>query len=309
MNKDYLYEYLKSFFDSQENFILKIMSSNLFKSDQYYLVEESWIKKLEENEAIIKNKQKDLLTQITFPDQNPIFINDFSSAINLLKNNKKFRLISKSLIEKIYKDTDLKNNSSVLVYASNDKIILDFQEEKEDKALLIFFKSNELNELIYIIYKNEQLYKNLLNEKEQFEKSCNNYLMPIQKYKNFFYKNVSVDIIYYILEFFFNFYYYNKINYDNIYTYYDILSYTYLFNNKKNLEGVSITFPNNLKNIEKIDIMKNLNSSQKGYIIPSRIFNIINIILFHYENFSLNPIGIQLMNNNNFFYIITIVGI
>ena len=350
MNKDYLYEYLKSFFDSQENFILKMMSSNLFKSDKYYLVEESWIKKLEENEAIIKNKQKDLLTQITFPDQNPIFINDFSSAINLLKNNKKFRLISKSLIEKIYKDTDLKNNSSVLVYASNDKIILDFQEEKEDKALLIFFKSNELNELIYIIYKNEQLYKNLLNEKEEFEKSCNNYLMPIQKYKNFFYKNVSVDIIYYILEFFFNFYYYNetllnkkektfyesqyylidyqwlnefkniysflgvdeflketdnisnnKINYDNIYTYYDILSYTYLFNNKKNLEGVSITFPNNLKNTEKIDIMKNLNSSQKGYIIPSRIFNIINIILFHYENISLNPIGIQLMNNNNFF--------
>ena len=153
MNKDYLYEYLKSFFDSQENFILKIMSSNLFKSDQYYLVEESWIKKLEENEAIIKNKQKDLLTKITFPEQNPIFINDFSSAINLLKNNKRFRLISKSLIEKIYKDTDLKNNSSVLVYASNDKIILDFQKEKEDKALLIFFslKSNEVNEFIYII--------------------------------------------------------------------------------------------------------------------------------------------------------------
>ncbi len=150
------------------------------------LIEESWAKILENNTIYVEKHRRDLLPNVSFPEKAPLFINDFSGAINLLKKNKKFKLIHKSLLQYVYQKNYLKNNFCVLYYCSNNRLIIEFQKGNEDKALLILNPlNNNIKDSIYIIPKNKEIYQQILGEILSIEYSeYKKYLTSFTKYIN-----------------------------------------------------------------------------------------------------------------------------
>ena len=334
-------------FEFRKILFLKIRESQLTKISNLYLIEESWANTLEKNEILINNQKKDLLSNISFPEKSPLFINDFSSAINLLKNNKKLKFMCNK--------EDINKNSNILVFCSNNKLIIDFQKENENKSLLLVDPLNNDNnkkDRIYIISKDYDFYRKILSQTLSFEDSkIKNELIPFEKYINssslsnnklqddkekksivnffiylYYYNEYLLNLkeiyslkkdTYYLIDYhwlneFKNKYsflnidnflketnnFYNKINYNNIDIYYKILTYTYLYHKKIYYKGVSLSIPNDLKNIETIDIMKNLNSANNCFIMPSKIFELIKNLLFPDKKISLNSNEFKIVNNN-----------
>ena len=120
-------------------------------------------------------------SSFSFPSQNPELVNDFSSAVDCLKNNNQLKLVNKELIELVFTVKKLNlNKNKCYYYAGNRKLIIDYKSEK-NALLLIDPLSN--NPKIYVITKtnnernNIKLYQNIL-------KGFSRYLINNPDYKD-----------------------------------------------------------------------------------------------------------------------------
>ena len=188
------------------------ISRKLQPSEDCYLIEESYIKQLEElfidfsNPNTPKNHYKtiDSESMIPLPLKEPKIINDFKTALNYIDNNKKIALISKKIIQLIDYKNKLIENNCVVYYAGNRKLIIEFKDSNEKKSLLLLnpLKKISFCQNIFIIINNQQklLYIDILSDednssietmKEQnsiivsYENYVNNNYRPITFYQNF----------------------------------------------------------------------------------------------------------------------------
>ena len=95
-----------------------------------YLIEESWYEELKtyfDKYHNYKNKKKNKKKKIQndfldlIPENDPQFINNFSSIIKCLNKDKKMILVSRKLIESIYEEDDLKYFNIDKYYSGNKK--------------------------------------------------------------------------------------------------------------------------------------------------------------------------------------------
>lgn len=185
----------------EENIYNGQISKNLIPSEDCYLIEESYIKELEEsfiNYSKINAPQNSCRkiessnAIILFPLKEPKIINDFKTAINYIDNNKKISLISKKFIETIYHNNILNIYRSVIYYGGNSKLIIEFKDKKEKKALLILNPLNKylFNENIFIIMNNQSkvLYEDILNNEDNSNLDIiniqNNFIVPFKDFIN-----------------------------------------------------------------------------------------------------------------------------
>ena len=183
--------------------------------DYCYIVEEIWINELENlfqlydeyndsydlNKAFYGAQLNDSidLEDLIFEGINlnfPQFINSFLDVINCIKNNKIFKLISKSFINSLYK----KNNLDILkpnifeYYGGNNKIIIKINNiinyiDKNDKALLIinpYDKDKIINNTFIILINDKIFYRKILSEKNNsiIEKKYKNNIISFINYLN-----------------------------------------------------------------------------------------------------------------------------
>ena len=154
------------------------ISRNLQPSEDCYLIEESYIKQLEESFIDFSSpntpknhyKKIDSETIVPLPIREPKIINDFKTAINYIDNNKRIALISKKIIQLIEFKNKLIENKCVVYYGGNRKLIIEFKDSNEKKSFLLInplrkiaFKQN-----IFIIINNQQklLYVDILSDED-----------------------------------------------------------------------------------------------------------------------------------------------
>ena len=153
------------------------ITRNIQPSEDCYLIEESYIKQLEESfiDYNSLNTPKNTYktnsgTFIPLPVREPKIINDFKTAINYLDNNKKFTLISQKIIQMIDTKNKLIDNKCVVYYGGNRKLIIEFKDINEKKSLLIVnpLSKNSSNKNIFIILSNQQkiLYLDILSDED-----------------------------------------------------------------------------------------------------------------------------------------------
>ena len=185
MMEEVNYNMLKKIYDDFEDRLLKSINNKdkyffTQNTEDCYVIEESWY-----NEVSNIFKTSDS-SEIPLPNSFSIFISDFKCIIELLKSEKKFRLINKKFIELLDRNENkLKNIPIINYYGGNNKIIIEYKGKKDDKALLIIDPLNHfsiINRTYIISIKNEDrldLYNDLLSEEN------NSNIISKQKYKNF----------------------------------------------------------------------------------------------------------------------------
>ena len=215
----------------------------------------------------------------------PEFINDFSSIINNLKNNKKLKLVSKIFIEKIYEYDDIKDEKYIKYYSGNNKLIIKYKTEEEDKALLIInpLNENEIDKRCFIILmknkENNNFFQKIIDENNfhnKLKRNKNVIIIPCEKYLK-------------ILKFLVHIYYYEKEllsnNKENIFKeneeyylinsewlnkfkeYYDYKSLNITNDNDEENKKIDINYNNIEINYNKIIIKKNLIVSGKRELL------------------------------------------
>ena len=115
----------KKFRDTLETRIKK--NNTTYYDNDCYLIDNVWYNELEKN---VKNSEKNILIKngiynsknifnykVSFPQKFPVFINDINLTIDYLKSNNKPQLISRKLMNKIYKKENLKNMNVVNYYS------------------------------------------------------------------------------------------------------------------------------------------------------------------------------------------------
>ena len=141
---------LKNIKDEYKYFCEKMISSIknpkisnfIYPFEECYLIDETFIKELEY-----------YLSRDIFPNTEPIIINDFNSAINYLTKSKTISLINKRIIEIIGYRNILMNCKTVLCYGGNNKLIIEFKDDRDNKSFLINSPSNKnkISRYIYIL--------------------------------------------------------------------------------------------------------------------------------------------------------------
>ena len=136
-----------------KNIQKQIQINNSFTEEECYLSNENWINKIENLFNEYDYKQNKSYNQILNNNifQSPEIINDFNSIINYIKNNKQFRIISKTFMESIYEKDSLKEFNYAKYYAGNNKLIIEFQGKDEDKILLLIDPLDKDGIKIFII--------------------------------------------------------------------------------------------------------------------------------------------------------------
>ena len=183
-----------------------------------YLIEESWLNNIINSFNKYENlkKQKRVNHNFNFinwlPENDPEFINDIPSILNCIKNNKKFKLVSKNLMEYIYDKKDLIEENYIKYYSGNNKLIIEYKENgkikenNDHKALLIINPcdlSKTKKRAFIITIKNRDklmLYKEILSEEDfDIESMQNNndivffeIILPKQKNSN---NNINIKSI------------------------------------------------------------------------------------------------------------------
>ena len=152
------------------------LSKNIKKSwislsiEECYLIEGSWIEELEKGINDYENqKKKNIINEgynynSFLPNEEFEFINSFSSAINCLKNNKKFKLINKKLLGNIYDEEFLKEQNCIKYYSGKNKLLIEYRDKTENKSILIIdpLNENKIKKRLYII-SNKPEENNLIN--------------------------------------------------------------------------------------------------------------------------------------------------
>ena len=178
-----------------------------------YLIEENWADNLEQGFNKYKNlkENNELIQDFDYydllPQEDPDIINDFSSILEEITNDKKILCISKKLFELIYDKNDLKDYHYIKYYSGNNKLIIEY--ENDNKAILLIDPLNQRNlknnaKIILIEdEKKNKLFKNLLSlsSRNDIPDDYLDYIISIDSYNNKL-KNILKLLIY--------FYYYEK---------------------------------------------------------------------------------------------------
>ena len=105
---------INEYYNFRGNFSDIINSSSVnLNNEVCYLIEENWIDNLKEGFNKYKNlkKKNELNEEFDYcdllPEEEPNFINDFSSILEYIENNKKIKCLSKKLFELIYDKNEL----------------------------------------------------------------------------------------------------------------------------------------------------------------------------------------------------------
>ena len=242
------------FFEFTEELFQQIEETEISLDNEIcYLIKESWIKKF------INDKNK---IDIKFPQ----FLYDFKDIISCIRDNQKFNFVKKQFINNYYSEKELKNTKFIKYYTGNNNIIIEFEKNKENRALMIrnFTKEeNKIENKSFIIlledrYLNEKNKLKLFRKLLSSNKSDNNIIIPYRAYI--------------ILLNEFEEKYEKKIN-------------IYKYNNEKYIEANEIVNNKNeeLKNIllnkekEINDLINEINSIKKASAIENNQININNI--------------------------------
>ena len=242
------------FFEFTEELFQQIEETEISLDNEIcYLIKESWIKKF------INDKNK---IDIKFPQ----FLYDFKDIISCIRDNQKFNFVKKQFINNYYSEKELKNTKFIKYYTGNNNIIIEFEKNKEKRALMIrnFTKEeNKIENKSFIIlledrYLNEKNKLKLFRKLLSSNKSDNNIIIPYRAYI--------------ILLNEFEEKYEKKIN-------------IYKYNNEKYIEANEIVNNKNeeLKNIllnkekEIDDLINEINSIKKASAIENNQININNI--------------------------------
>ena len=247
------------FFEFTEELFQQIEETEIsLDNESCYLIKESWINKF------INDKNK---IDIKFPQ----FLYDFKDIISCIRDNQKFNFVKKQFINNYYSEKELKNTKFIKYYTGNNNIIIEFEKNKEKRALMIrnFTKEeNKIENKSFIIlledrYLNEKNKLKLFRKLLSSNKSDNNIIIPYRAYI--------------ILLNEFEEKYEKKIN-------------IYKYNNQKYIEANEIVNNKNeeLKNIllnkekEIDDLINEINSIKKASAIENNQVNINNI--YHKKN-------------------------
>ena len=242
------------FFEFTEDIFQQIEETEISLDNEIcYLIKESWINKF------INDKNK---IDIKFPQ----FLYDFKDIISCIRDNQKFNFVKKQFINNYYSEKELKNAKFIKYYTGNNNIIIEFEKNKENRALMIrnFTKEeNKIENKSFIIlledrYLNEKNKLKLFRKLLSSNKSDNNIIIPYRAYI--------------ILLNEFEEKYEKKIN-------------IYKYNNEKYIEANEIVNNKNeeLKNIllnkekEIDDLINEINSIKKASAIENNQININNI--------------------------------
>ena len=242
------------FFEFTEELFQQIEETEIsLDNETCYLIKESWINKF------INDKNK---IDIKFPQ----FLYDFKDIISCIRDNQKFNFVKKQFINNYYSEKELKNTKFIKYYTGNNNIIIEFEKNKEKRALMIrnFTKEeNKIENKSFIIlledrYLNEKNKLKLFRKLLSSNKSDNNIIIPYRAYI--------------ILLNEFEEKYEKKIN-------------IYKYNNEKYIEANEIMNSKNeeLKNIlinkekEIDDLINEINSIKKASAIENNQININNI--------------------------------
>ena len=148
------------FFEFTEDIFQQIEETEIsLDNETCYLIKESWINKF------INDKNK---IDIKFPQ----FLYDFKDIISCIRENQKFNFVKKQFINNYYSEKELKNTKFIKYYTGNNNIIIEFEKDKENKALLIKNFSEEEDEIeskSYLILL-EDKYLNKKNRLKLFNK-------------------------------------------------------------------------------------------------------------------------------------------
>ena len=113
------------FFDFTQELFQQIDNTEIsLHNETCYLIKESWINEFINNENMNDNK---------FPK----FLYEFKDIIECIGNNEKFKFVNKQFINNYYNEKELKNVKLIKYYVGNNNIIIEFEKDKENKALLI----------------------------------------------------------------------------------------------------------------------------------------------------------------------------
>ena len=185
------------FVDFKEKLSKDIDNTSIsMKNKDCYLIEVPWYNKLtdcfEKYHDYKNNNEIDENTNFEdfLPKNDPQFINNFSSIISCLKNNKNMIIVSQEWIESIYEIDDLKEYNKIKYYAGNKKLIIKFENNSNNQALLIINPNNiiQKNNNIFIIDINEEKkgiqqllsQENIINNEIYFDNNYN--IIPLVKY-------------------------------------------------------------------------------------------------------------------------------
>ena len=165
---NYLYNNYISF-QKQLNYL--VQNNDFFSGDDCFLIEKNDWEKLIYSKIDPYNKYKSnvLNTQNKIPE----FIENISSALQILKKNKILKLVKKDLIAAFYQEEGLRDYRSFNYYCGKNKLIIEFNENNSSNVLLILNPLDSIidnNKYLYVIaFKTfndlkEDLYINLLNK-------------------------------------------------------------------------------------------------------------------------------------------------
>ena len=166
------------FFEFTEELFQQIEETEISLDNEIcYLIKESWINKF------INDKNK---IDIKFPQ----FLYDFKDIISCIRDNQKFNFVKKQFINNYYSEKELKNTKFIKYYTGNNNIIIEFEKNKEKRALMIrnFTKEeNKIENKSFIIlledrYLNEKNKLKLFRKLLSSNKSDNNIIIPYRAY-------------------------------------------------------------------------------------------------------------------------------
>jgi len=166
MKKDDFIYFANQYYEFRNQFHNNINNSRNIIQSACYLIDESWIQNLDFCFNKFNKREYSYQNIISFPKENPRFINDFSTAVSYIKNNKNFKIISQQLIDLLYEKPDI-IRSNTIYYAGNNRLIIEIMENDKNNAL---FFINPLNSFksdtdIFIILKNNisNIYQDLMS--------------------------------------------------------------------------------------------------------------------------------------------------
>ena len=195
-------DFIKNLNDNINN---KKISLFTHQSEDCYLIEEQWINEL--IKCFNKYNNNNLNKKIFLQKSSPIFINNFEDIIYNINNSKKLKLVNKKLIDSLLNKNNeniLRDLSIIIYYGGNNKIILEYKNKKDNKALLLMNQLNEnimKNKSFIIDIDNKyklSLYKDILSEKDNLhifiKNNYKNYIIPFEQYLKSNYNNISSKI-------------------------------------------------------------------------------------------------------------------
>ena len=210
MDEQYYISIKNNYFNFREKLIKNINNSSIAKNnEECYLIKESFNNEFiscfnkfdnDKKEHLIK-EDTDLYNYIP-GIEDEFFINNFSSIITNLTNKIKLNIIDCKFLHNLYEEENLKNYTKINYYAGNNKIIIEYKEKNENKALLLIdpfnINQNEVKAFIISI-KKENIFQKIISDENNYEnEEKNNYaIISFDKYLN-------------ILKLFIHLYYYEK---------------------------------------------------------------------------------------------------